>query len=246
MTFQQRIDDFINKAQTKIRSLGNDLIEEFDPNGYQSTDSELLLMKIKETRRFINLLQTNDRGEMTDAVAEDVIDFFWGWLDLTPVVFVNYTQYQMPIEGTVVIVPSNFYALESALAAETAARIASDLALEARLCECITRVTVSTAAGTIPLNMLSKKIVHMIGSAPIAAPKTWQVSNNSQGMQLVFKFILSGLHIQTMPVDFTMTDARKVPGSSPMQWQPEATGKYQAVATYDGTEWFIEFSEPIP
>jgi hypothetical protein len=127
-----KIPNFIGKAQAKMSVMGDSLIADFDPQGYQSEGSEDLLLKVYETRKFINLLLSSDYGGMTSKQISDNIDFFWKWLELNKILFVNYTNYQIPIQQNT-IVPSGNYALAADLTAEIDARAQGDSALDVRI-----------------------------------------------------------------------------------------------------------------
>ncbi len=131
-TLNTKIANFINKAQTKVRELAKLLISNFDRQGYQSADSEDLLLKLYETRNFIELLNTTDRGGMTDKQINDLIDFFWKWLELNKISFVNYPNLTTNIQENI-IVPSGTYALQADLVAEVQARTNADVGLDERI-----------------------------------------------------------------------------------------------------------------
>jgi hypothetical protein len=127
-----KIPNFINKAQTKVGLLTQDLLDDFDPAGYQSASSEKLLLMVYETKNFIELLTSDDFGGMTSKQINDTIDFFWSWLELNKVNFVNYTNYTMPIQANITL-PAGSYALAADLTAEASARVLGDAGLDSRI-----------------------------------------------------------------------------------------------------------------
>lgn len=131
-TLNTKIANFINKGQTKIRDMAKLLISNFDRQGYQSADSEDLLLKLYETRNFIELLNTSDRGGMTDKEINDLIDFFWKWLELNKISFVNYPNLATNIQENITV-PSGTYALQADLVAEVQNRTSADAALDERI-----------------------------------------------------------------------------------------------------------------
>lgn len=94
---QNRISVFLPQAMTQVRLLQAQLIDEYDPKGYQSEVSEDLLLKITETNDFISLLNTDGYCGMTDREISDTIDFFIKWLGLNEVITANYQNYFMPV-----------------------------------------------------------------------------------------------------------------------------------------------------
>lgn len=136
MTLDVKIADFINKAMTRSGALALKLKDAYDREGYQSDDSKELLLQLYSTSRFIKLLQSDEEehGGMTDLEVEDTIDFFWKWIDLNPIAFVEYPQ--MPIVFSPnVTVPSGLYALQADLLAEINTRQQGYGALDLRITE---------------------------------------------------------------------------------------------------------------
>lgn len=124
--------DFINKAQTKIRSLATNLAEGFDYNGYQSPDAEKDLMMIYEFRNFVRQLLLPGYGGLTDKQVSDLIEFFIGWGNLTDIEVVTYSSYTSIIEE-LIQVPAGTYALQSDLLNEVGSRQVADLSLSDRI-----------------------------------------------------------------------------------------------------------------
>lgn len=128
-SIQSKIAGFVNKAQTKIRELAVFESSNFDYQGYQSEDSAKVLLQLYETRDFVRLLASSDRGGMTDKEINDMIDFFSGWLELNKVPFVSYPNLTQVIQS-VVIYPDGSYALQADLLSEIQARMAGDSSLQ--------------------------------------------------------------------------------------------------------------------
>jgi hypothetical protein len=139
MTLEDRISQFIGKALTRLRVLQAELIEDFDYRGYLNDNAEELLLQISETYDYIDLLQSDYKGGLTEKEIRDLIDFFFWWLELAPVIAANYAYYKMPVEGIIGGggggggAPGGVYATVAQLNAEIQARIAADAALDARI-----------------------------------------------------------------------------------------------------------------
>lgn len=97
---------------------------------------------------------------------------------------------------------------------------------------------VATAGGALTLNMNDFAERIFKGDAIIAAPKTWALINSANALSIPsFIFAISGLHIQTMPSNFKMSDARWDSGAK--TWTPQDTGIYNAKAVFDGSSWLL-------
>lgn len=96
------------------------------------------------------------------------------------------------------------------------------------------RTTVDSS-GNITMNMGNRQLRQFLASANIAAPKTWILSNTTNSFEFRFRFTLTGLHVQTMPADFKMTDP--LFNTATQEWTPLDIGEYEAHGTYDGTNW---------
>lgn len=132
MTLETKIQNFINKSLTKSRAIATDLNARFDRYGFISKDAQLLLMQSYEIKNFTNLLVKPGRGGLTDKETNDLIDFFWNWLELNKISFVVYSNLQTIIQENITV-PSGTYALQSDLAAEINARQSADGNLNARV-----------------------------------------------------------------------------------------------------------------
>lgn len=84
-TLTIRIADFVSKAQIRIRGLGGDLLTQFDETRWLSPDAKLNLLKIYETRHFIEAILSDSYGGFTELQVRQGMDFFWLWLDLNTV-----------------------------------------------------------------------------------------------------------------------------------------------------------------
>lgn len=100
------------------------------------------------------------------------------------------------------------------------------------------RVAVPVAPANLAMNMGSKQQVDFIPSGNITAPKTWVISNETEAYQFNMRFTLTGLDAQTMPVNFQMADPLWNPATN--VWTPIDIGTYEALATFDGTNWFLK------
>jgi hypothetical protein len=107
----------------------------------------------------------------------------------------------------------------------------------------VSRVTVSTAGGTITLGFTSTADRIFVGSATFAGPKTIALATDTNAMRLEFMFeITNVLAVLTFPGTFSgdTTDTRW--DQTAKTWTPDHIGIYKAYATYDGTTWIIDFS----
>jgi hypothetical protein len=116
---------------------------------------------------------------------------------------------------------------------------------------CPVLTNVDTDADPIILDLDDNVEVLLLGGG-ITERKTWQIDNAGRATKFYFSFTISGSivddsHDQTMPANVTMSDARIVPGSSPLVWRPVETGEYQAVATSynNGATWKLEISQGV-
>jgi hypothetical protein len=124
MATQTRINTFINRATTKCREIATLLIGSIDHyQGYQDRVSKELMHKLYEGRQFIKLLRTSDKGGLTSKEQDELIDFYWKWLELNPVHAVSYANYTMPIRNETVNLPAGSYATTEQLNAEINTRI---------------------------------------------------------------------------------------------------------------------------
>lgn len=101
------------------------------------------------------------------------------------------------------------------------------------------RATVTTSGATITLDMVNRQLREFLASANIAAPKTWALANEARGFEFRFRFTISGgLHVQTMPADFEMTDPLWDPLGK--TWTPVDQGDYEAHGKFNGTTtWYL-------
>lgn len=102
--------------------------------------------------------------------------------------------------------------------------------------------TVVTAGATLTLDMSNFAERIFKGDATVTGPKTWALSNSANALNIPsFIFTLSGLHAQTMPSNFKMSDARW--NSSTKVWTPLDAGQYNAKAVFDGTSWLLTIDQ---
>jgi hypothetical protein len=102
--------------------------------------------------------------------------------------------------------------------------------------------TVDTSVATMTLDMNSFAQRIFKGSATITGPKTWALSNITNALNIPsFIFTLSGLHAQTMPSNFKMSDARWNSGTK--VWTPLDAGQYNATLVFDGSSWLLTIDQ---
>jgi hypothetical protein len=100
--------------------------------------------------------------------------------------------------------------------------------------------TVSTSVNPIVFDMTSNDRVVFTGLSNIVSNKTWQLSNI--GKEVIIRFHISAGSVQTMPATFKMNDANW--DSVGKTWTPPDTGDYEAIATYNGTDWYLKIIGP--
>lgn len=104
---------------------------------------------------------------------------------------------------------------------------------------------VSTAGGTITLDMNSQAERMFRGSASIGAAKTWALSNDTNAIFIPsVKFTMTTLNIQTFPANFKMATYDANWNSSTQQWTPPDVGTYDLQAIFDGTNWLMTITGP--
>lgn len=107
------------------------------------------------------------------------------------------------------------------------------------------QVVVSTAGGTITLDMNSQSSRMFNGSASIGAPKTWALSNASIAIFIPSaKFVMTTLDLQTFPASFKMATFEANWNPATKVWTPPDVGTYEMSATFDGTNWLMKIQGP--
>jgi hypothetical protein len=103
-----------------------------------------------------------------------------------------------------------------------------------------------TSGATITLDMTDLKQRMFVGSASFATAKAMALSNNSNALVFQFAFQISNVAATlTWPAGFTMQSDDTRWNSGTRVWTAAAIGKYEASATYDGTEWKLKISAPF-
>jgi len=104
-------------------------------------------------------------------------------------------------------------------------------------------LSVSTSGGTITLNFDSTTERVFVGNATFAGPKTIALSNSSYAAILEFVFAITNVAaVLTFPSTFIMNDVRWDAGAK--TWTPDDTGTFKAKATWNGTNWLLDISQP--
>lgn len=111
----------------------------------------------------------------------------------------------------------------------------------------IPQVSVSTASGTITLDMQSLNAKSFFGSATFATPKTMAMSNVNDGCACLSSFnfwfeVTNVAAVLTFPADWFSGNAN-FDGTS---WTPPAVGIYEFGGSYndDANRWSIKISNP--
>lgn len=103
------------------------------------------------------------------------------------------------------------------------------------------RATPSTAGGTVTLDMNSQKSRMFVGSSSFATPKTFALSNETNGLQFQMNFEVTNVAaVITVPSDWLMADIN-FDGST---WTPPEIGKYVFGGGFDGTDWYVNVAGP--
>ena len=131
---------------------------------------------------------------------------------------------------------------ETAIGGNTKGRVANMLKDIIDSKASIDQLTVSTASGTITLDMGNQADRMFKGSGNINGPKTW-IFSNTTGSILIrsFIFVMTTLDAQTMPANVAMSDARW----DGTIWTPQDVGQYEATASFDGTNWLLKIEGPF-
>lgn len=116
--------------------------------------------------------------------------------------------------------------------------------------------SVTTTGGTITLNfsssvtlgsvtytgVLSKQKI-FVGSATFATAKDIALSNTTNAKVLNFHFEVTSISaVLTWPSEFLMQGNDDQWNPTTNEWIPPGTGKYEASATFDGTNWKLKIS----
>lgn len=104
-------------------------------------------------------------------------------------------------------------------------------------------LSVVTTAGTITLNFANKIQRNFAGATSFATPKTVARSNDTNAVRFEFTFEITNVAAVLTFTGYKMSDVRWDATSD--EWEPAETGKYKAIATYDGTDWLLDIS-PSP
>lgn len=106
-------------------------------------------------------------------------------------------------------------------------------------------VTVSTASGTITLNLNNQTERMFKGSANIGAVKTWALSNDASGLFIPsVRFTMTTTDDQTFPAAFKMATFDANWNNATKKWTPPDVGTYEMSATFDGTNWLMKIQGP--
>ncbi len=105
----------------------------------------------------------------------------------------------------------------------------------------------STASGTVDFNFQTNSLNRVqkifTGSASFAASKTITFTNAGNGLAWDFHFEVTNVAATLVfPSNVIMSDVNW--NTSTQTWTPPATGKYEAAATFDGTDWKVKMSGP--
>lgn len=107
------------------------------------------------------------------------------------------------------------------------------------------RVSASTAGATITLTFGAGVLAYtrrFYGSASFATPKTIALADNTNANHFTFIFTITDVAATlTFPAAFKSSDSR----FASLVFTSLETGTFKAVADYDGTSWYVDFS-PLP
>lgn len=105
-----------------------------------------------------------------------------------------------------------------------------------------TDTNVNSSGSPIALNQGNNAQVNYVLSVDIAGNKTFTISNVAGAQQFRMRFTLTDLWVLTWPANFLMSDARWNAGTK--EWTPDDAGDFEAIGTYDGTNWFLVINGP--
>jgi hypothetical protein len=102
--------------------------------------------------------------------------------------------------------------------------------------------TVDVSGSTPVINLASNRRMQYVGSASIGGNKTFSLANEENALSFKFILTLSAVYYLQWPSSFKMSDA--LWNSSTKRWTPEQAGTYVAEAIKDGTNWYLNISNP--
>lgn len=107
-----------------------------------------------------------------------------------------------------------------------------------------TDTNIDSSGPAIVLNQGNNAQVNYVLSVDIDEAKTISITNVTGAQQFRMRFtIVNALtDILTWDANFFMSDARW--NAVDKEWTPDDAGDYEAVGTYDGTNWFLVINGP--
>jgi hypothetical protein len=104
--------------------------------------------------------------------------------------------------------------------------------------------TVSTASGTVTLDMNSQLQRMFVGSATFASSKTIAFSNATNALVFNFQFEVTNVAgTLVFPSSVMMSDINWNAGTD--TWTPPSIGLYECGGSYDGTNWKVKIIGPF-
>jgi hypothetical protein len=104
------------------------------------------------------------------------------------------------------------------------------------------QVSTNFGGNPIVLNQGNNQSVVYVPSEDISENKTFQIINVTGAKEFRIRFTLTDLWVLTWPANFFMSDARWNAGTK--EWTPDDAGDFEAIGTYDGTNWFLVINGP--
>jgi hypothetical protein len=101
-----------------------------------------------------------------------------------------------------------------------------------------------TGSGTLDLNFGGAWIMFFRGQTSFSTAKSITLSNDSNGYKFDFSFTIGSVAATlTFPSDFIGDTSDTRWNTALHRWTSDATGKFRVTGTFDGLEWFIEFTK---
>jgi len=102
----------------------------------------------------------------------------------------------------------------------------------------------STAAGTLDLNFGDQWIMFFRGQTSFSTAKNITLSNDSNAYKFDFSFTIGSVAATlTFTSDFIGDTSDPRWDTALHRWTSDSVGKFRATGTFDGLQWFVEFTK---
>jgi hypothetical protein len=103
-----------------------------------------------------------------------------------------------------------------------------------------------TSAAPLVLDLKHNKEAIFVASAAIGVAKTWTLENKTLGQKITILFSISAAADQDFSTDaFKMEKISGDWNSGTKKWTPPDVGDYEAIATWNGTNWLMKINGPF-